>query len=135
MSDENDGKLKDVFLALNGKCILPKKLKKDHNYTIKTNVIVNECTEKSLQDGDDSYNLYFKGQLDGYAEILNDAGKMIYGKTRKSQSQDYRFQIYHYNKPELNMSDQEFYDYMMVLHRHYCPEIIELLLKWKKEGK
>jgi hypothetical protein len=116
--------LKDIFLKITGKCMLPKKLLKNYTYTIQTDIVIQGENEKVNKSDPGSHNLYFTGEMNNVAEIINNKGFKIKTKMVGSQSQKLRFTLYNFN--ETNMENNEFYESIMSVLIDNPAEVVRL---------
>jgi hypothetical protein len=122
MDDKKAVEIKDYFLALNGKCMLPYKIDNGHNYRVEVDVIIDSENEKiNKSTGDKS--LYFKGELDGLAKITKDNGEIIIANTTKSQSKLLRNQAFHLGR--------DYESDMQAIRHLYESNIIDLIDQFK----
>ena len=122
--------INEFILTITGKSSLPKALQKGHIYVIATEVEIRDANDKQRDDG--KVDIHFKATQTGKSVIQNEQGKKMPVKDTRSQSQKLRFQIINENNSDIE--DQEYYEKMMVLLRHFwIPYVRDYLMQLKEK--
>jgi len=111
-----------------GICI-PEPMKQSHRYQIKTEIDITNLESKDNQDG--TYDLIHKTRQAGQVEIMDELGKVVQARDKKSVSRSIHGAIWHYHNEHGENEDFDNYYYRIGKKMaSYMPEIIKFL-----EGK